>query len=67
VEHPREEKDSDGDIGSWQLVGKNRSKFRRLTSKTVKSDVFIRILDSWKKVPQCMKEDLWSSLMVCVN
>jgi hypothetical protein len=53
--------------GSWQPVGKSRSKFRRLTSKTVKSDVFIRILDSWKKVPQCMKEDLWSSLMVCVN
>jgi hypothetical protein len=53
--------------GAWQPVGKSGSKFRRMTGKIVRSGAFLRISDSWKKVPQTTKEDLWNSLMVCVN
>jgi hypothetical protein len=53
--------------GTWQPIGKNRCKFRRLIGKIVRSSAFVRILDNWKKVPQATKDDIWSSLMVCVN
>ena len=52
--------------GSWQPVGKSGSKFRRATGKTIRSSSFVRISDSWSEVPQATKDDIWSSLMVCV-
>jgi hypothetical protein len=53
--------------GNWQPMKKSESKFRRLTSKNVRSSAFVRISDSWLKVPQATREDLWSLLIVCVN
>jgi hypothetical protein len=44
-------------IGNWQLVGKSRSKFRRLTGKNVRNSA-VKISDSWSKVPQATREDL---------
>ena len=54
-------------IGAWQPVGKSRSKFRRVTGKIIRSSSFVRITDSWSDVPQAKRDDIWSSLMVCVN
>jgi hypothetical protein len=53
--------------GDWQPVGKSGSKFRRLTGKHVRSSAFVRISDNWSDVPPATREDLWSSLMVCIN
>jgi hypothetical protein len=35
--------------GAWQPVGKKGLKLRRMTGKIVRSDVFLRISDNWKK------------------
>jgi hypothetical protein len=53
--------------GAWQPIRKSGSKFRCITGKIVRSGAFIRISDDWKKIPKNTKEDVWSSLMVCVN
>jgi hypothetical protein len=49
--------------GMWQPVGKSGGKWRRLTSKMVRSGSFVRISDDWKKVP-LEKELFYDALMV---
>jgi hypothetical protein len=48
-------------------LGKRGSKFRHMMGKIFKSGAFIQISDDRKKIPENTKEDVWSSLMVCVT
>jgi hypothetical protein len=52
--------------GAWQPVGKSELKFRCMTCKIVRNGAFIRISNNWMKVPKNTKEDVYSSLMICV-
>jgi hypothetical protein len=52
--------------GMWQPIGKSGGKWRRMTSKMIRCDTFIRISDDWKKVPLEKNELFFDALMVSV-
>jgi hypothetical protein len=60
-------KGRDGVYWCVAALGKSGSKFRHMMGKIFKSGAFIQISDDRKKIPENTKEDVWSSLMVCVT
>jgi hypothetical protein len=50
-----------------QPVGLSANKFRRETSKLIRSGNYVKMRDKWARVLKLMKDNIWEALMVSLN